>query len=135
MTDSIDERDTLRAGHAELLKAFERAFNARNDAQLKEFFEPDALLVPTAGQAVPVAESASMDGDDAWKHQLPITLTLRYAYTVRDTALIIVDYVHEGTGPDGRPARFTGTAADVLRLGDDGTWRCLISNPAGTDRA
>ena len=39
----------------------------------------------------------------------------------------------DGTGADGNPVNFTGTATDVLRQQSDGTWRIIIDNPWGTD--
>jgi ketosteroid isomerase-like protein len=51
-----------------------------------------------------------------------------------DLALLIGDFVIEGTGPDGAPVHQKGTATDVARRGTDGGWRYVIDNPPGTDR-
>lgn len=55
----------------------------------------------------------------------------RHVYATDDLALLIVDWVIEGTA-DGRPVRIEGTATDVARRGPDGRWRYAVDNPFGT---
>ncbi len=43
--------------------------------------------------------------------------------------------VDGGVGPDGELFRQAGTATDVMRRQDDGTWRYVIDNPAGIEHA
>ncbi|MEX3103359.1 MULTISPECIES: DUF4440 domain-containing protein [unclassified Streptomyces] len=104
----------------DLPATFQRAFNAKDSAALKDLFTEDAITVlpDRDTQGVPITD-------------LPIALTLREAHTAGDTALLIIDYTHTGTTPDGRPLRFTGTAIDVAHRGADDRWRFRISNPAG----
>ncbi|MFM9447308.1 hypothetical protein [Streptomyces acidiscabies] len=65
---------------------------------------------------------------------LPITLALREIHATGDTALLIIDYTHTGTTPDGHPLLFTGTVIDVAHRGADDRWRFRISDPAGLGR-
>lgn len=128
---SSDAQSMVPAELTQLLAAFERAFNAGDLGALKGLFCPEALLVVAPGSALPVLAAAAQ----APANRLPIAMTLRHAYITGDVALMIIDYVHEGTGPDGKHIRIEGTAADVAQRDPDGAWRCLISNPPGTSRA
>lgn len=114
--------------------AFERAFNSGSLEAMRRLFEPDAMRVLAPGQYVAGEEMWAAAGRSL-PQRLPIKLSVRHIYPVGDTALMICDYVHEGTGPDGTYQRIEGTAADILRRGADGVWRCLISNPSGTGRS
>lgn len=61
-----------------------------------------------------------------------ITATTRRKLVVGDTALLVIDWVIEGTDASGQPTKLPGTSADVVRQGGDGLWRCVIDNPHGT---
>jgi ketosteroid isomerase-like protein len=134
MANSTDVQITLPTEPGQLSAAFEQAFNGGSLEAIRQLFEPNAMRVLAPGQY--------LTGEEMWKSaeqtlpdRLPVKLSVRHIYTVGDTALMICDYVHEGTGPDGTHQRVEGTAADILRRGADGIWRCLISNPPGTTRA
>jgi ketosteroid isomerase-like protein len=45
---------------------------------------------------------------------------------------LIVDWVIDGTGPEGQAVHVEGTATDIARRGPDGRWRYVIDNPFGT---
>ena len=60
-----------------------------------------------------------------------ISATTRHALVAGDTALLVIDWVIEGTDPSGDPFRFPGTSTDVVRRSADGSWQCLIDNPHG----
>ncbi|MFE4371005.1 YybH family protein [Streptomyces sp. NPDC056835] len=134
MSNSTGEQITLPTEPGQVPAAFEEAFNSGSLEAIQRLFEPTAMRVLAPGQY--------QAGEEMWKaaaktlpDRLPVKLSVRHIYTVGDTALMICDYVHEGTGPDGTHQRLEGTAADILRRGADGVWRCLISNPPGTTRA
>ncbi len=63
---------------------------------------------------------------------IPIRVSPRHVYRNGDLALLIVDWIIDGTGRDGQPVRVEGTATDVARRGSDGRWRYAIDNPFGT---
>ncbi|MCK7626972.1 DUF4440 domain-containing protein [Streptomyces sp. RS10V-4] len=93
--------------------------------------EPGAVFVPEPGRALRGAE-----GDRAQSAfqglGVPISVTPRHTYVAGDLALLIVDWVIDGTGPDGARVHLEGTATDVARRGADGCWRYVIDNPFGT---
>ncbi len=60
-----------------------------------------------------------------------ITATTRHTLVAGDTALLVIDWVIEGTDPNGQPIKFPGTSTDVVRRDGDGVWRCIIDNPHG----
>jgi ketosteroid isomerase-like protein len=52
---------------------------------------------------------------------------------VDELALVTGVWSFNGTARDGEPVRLASRSADVLRRWPDGTWRCVIDNPWGTD--
>jgi len=111
-------------------EVFARAFNTGDVAVLEQVYEPDAVFVPRPGQPVTAADRRAANADFL-ALGLPITVTPRHTYVQDDIALLIVDFVIEGTGPDGAPVHIEGTATDVARRGPDGYWRYVIDNPFG----
>ncbi|GAA4966016.1 hypothetical protein GCM10023238_37140 [Streptomyces heliomycini] len=64
---------------------------------------------------------------------VPIEISLRHTYVYDDTALLIGDFVIDGTKSDGEHIHLEGTATDVARRGSDGLWRYIIDNPPGVE--
>ncbi|GHJ95206.1 hypothetical protein SNE510_47250 [Streptomyces sp. NE5-10] len=62
---------------------------------------------------------------------VPIAVRPRQVYATDDLALLLVDWIIEGTDRAGRPVRVEGTATDVARRGPDGRWRYAVDNPFG----
>ncbi|WP_174533870.1 YybH family protein [Micromonospora chalcea] len=133
MSNASAEPPAAPTDPAALLPLFERAFNNRDLDQLERLYEPDALLILAPGTVLTGDQRRARSREE--QHFLPIKVAVRHQYVTGDIALVINDYVHEGTGPDGTPLRIEGTAVDVLRRGADGAWRCVISNPAGLGTA
>ncbi|MCP2165465.1 YybH family protein [Goodfellowiella coeruleoviolacea] len=111
--------------------AFARAFNTGRGAVVDQLYEPGGLLVPRPGEPVTGAARARAN-QELLDLGLPIQVRPRHTYVAGDLALLIVDWVIEGTGPDGAPVHVAGTATDVARRGADGHWRYVIDNPFGT---
>ncbi|NBE50888.1 YybH family protein [Streptomyces boluensis] len=110
---------------------FAGAFNSGSPEALARVYADGAVLVPRPGEAVTGA--ALRDANAAFQGLgLPIEVRPRHTYVADDIALLIVDWVIEGTAPDGAPVHIEGTATDVARRGPDGNWRYLIDNPFGT---
>lgn len=108
--------------------AFVERFNSGDPALAAEMYEDDGVLVlgsPLTGEAAHGANAHLMSLG------VPMTARTRHVHTTGDLALLIVDWVIEGTGPDGEPVRMEGTATDVARRGHDGYWRYVIDNPFG----
>ncbi|MEU9374188.1 DUF4440 domain-containing protein [Streptomyces sp. NPDC048255] len=110
---------------------FEAAFNSGSAEAVAAVYEHGAVFVPRAGEPVGGAElRAANAGFQALG--LPISVRPRHTYVAGDIALLIVDWVIDGKGPDGGHVHIEGTATDVARRGADGLWRYVIDNPFGT---
>lgn len=118
---------------ADLPEVFERAWNQRDRGLLTALFDAEALLVTRPG-VVLRGEERRAATDVALEHRTPVTVSLRHVYVADGIALLINDFVHEGTDAEGEHVQTTGTVTDVARRGADGRWRYLIDNPSGTDR-
>ncbi|WP_130800248.1 YybH family protein [Streptomyces otsuchiensis] len=111
--------------------AFGRAFNSG---------DLEAVLASQAEGAVFVQEPGKpLSGDDARQAVkdflalgLPMRIEDRHVYVSDDIALVIADWVVEGTAADGSRLRLAGTSTDVIRRGPDARWRSVIDNPNGT---
>ena len=110
--------------------AFAAAFGSGDPAAVEAMYEPTALLVPRPGSPVTGPHRAAAN-ERFLALGLPIQVRPRHVYTAGDIALMIVDWTIAGAGPDGGPVHIEGTATDVARRGEDGTWRYVIDNPFG----
>lgn len=63
---------------------------------------------------------------------VPVSVCPRHVYRSGELALLIIDWVIDGTDREGRAVHVEGTATDVARRGPDGRWRYVIDNPFGT---
>ncbi|GAA3499368.1 hypothetical protein GCM10019016_064720 [Streptomyces prasinosporus] len=115
----------------EVPAVFAERFNSGDAAALAEVYEDAAVLVPQPGTPVTGPELCTANGR-LQELGVPITVRPRHVYRSGDLALLIVDWVIDGTGRDGRAVRVEGTATDVARRGPDGRWRYVVDNPFGT---
>lgn len=115
----------------EVAQTFERRFNAADLEGLTRLYAPGSVFVPAPG--VQLKEPAQIRGalQQFLDAKLPIKLTVRQVYATEQTALVVFDWVMEGTGADGKPTKLTGTGADVVTRQPDGTWLYAIDNPFG----
>jgi ketosteroid isomerase-like protein len=111
----------------ELPLVFERHFNAGDVAGLMaDYYAPTATYAPLPGQIVwgegvePAIASLVGLG-----HTMEVSV--RHVMRSDDVALIVLDWEIAGLS-------LRGTATDVARLQDDGTWKCVIDNPHGGAR-
>ncbi|MDT0442872.1 YybH family protein [Streptomyces johnsoniae] len=112
---------------------FAASFGTGSTEAVTRLYEPGAVLVPRPGEPV-TGDGLARSTADVLGLGLPIEVRPRHTYVSGDIALLIVDWVIEGTGPAGEPVHVEGTATDVARRGPDGTWRYVIDNPFGTAR-
>ncbi|WP_307866752.1 DUF4440 domain-containing protein [Streptomyces sp. NE5-10] len=108
-----------------------RASNGGDPAALAEVYEETAVLA--AGPEGAVLSGAALHAANARLQALgvPIAVRPRQVYATDDLALLLVDWIIEGTDRAGRPVRVEGTATDVARRGPDGRWRYAVDNPFG----
>ncbi|MPY49975.1 YybH family protein [Streptomyces acidicola] len=117
---------------AQLPSAFVEAFNARDLVAIDRLFEPEAVRVLQPGVVV-TGDGRRRATSSFLALGIPIRISLRHAYVYDDTALLIGDFVIDGTKPDGEDVYIEGTATDVARRGADGLWRYIIDNPPGVE--
>ncbi|CAL9581520.1 hypothetical protein SUDANB176_05046 [Streptomyces sp. enrichment culture] len=115
----------------EVPAVFAERFNSGDAAALAEVYEDAAVLVPQPGTPVTGPDLHAANGR-LQELGVPVSVRPRHVYRSGDLALLIVDWVIDGTGRDGRAVRVEGTATDVARRGSDGRWRYVIDNPFGT---
>ncbi|MEU2506836.1 DUF4440 domain-containing protein [Streptomyces sp. NPDC007863] len=111
---------------------FAARFGSGDPAALAEVYEEGAVLAAGPGGAPLAGHALHAANARLQALGLPITVRPRTVYATGGLALLVVDWIIEGTGPDGRPVRVEGTATDVARRGADGRWRYAIDNPFGT---
>ncbi|MFG1681480.1 YybH family protein [Nonomuraea sp. NPDC049269] len=109
---------------------FAERFNSGDLAAVAEVYESGAVFVAEPGSALTGTQARAANGRFVGLG-LPITVRPRHVYTTGDIALLIVDWVIDGTDRDGRPVHIEDTATDVARRGPDGRWRYVIDNPFG----
>jgi ketosteroid isomerase-like protein len=106
---------------------FQHYFNAGDVRGLmRHYYAPMATYAPVPGALVQGAEVEQTIGALVELGH-PINVTVRQVLPADETALLIVDHEIAALG-------MSGTATDVVRLQDDGTWRCIIDNPHGGAR-
>jgi ketosteroid isomerase-like protein len=110
--------------------AWVERFNAQDLDGMMSFAEPDGTFVPQPGLALTGPDNLAAQRQFL-AYGLPMSLTVRHTWVAGDVALAIVDWSMKGTAADGTEVDMGGTAADVLRRGEDG-WKLAIDNPFGT---
>jgi uncharacterized protein (TIGR02246 family) len=117
---------------ASIHRMFAAAFNARDLDGLVALYEPEAVLVPGAGQRA--------TGRDAIRQALAgflagfqsIELTTRGVVRQGDIALLYPEFRLHGTGQDSRPTTLEGHGTEVVRRQAYGTWLFAIDDPFST---
>ena len=122
----------LVANHPEkTTEVFVENFNSGDiDRLISAYYADGAVLAgdpgtPASGPELRAALSNYMRPGST------INATTRHALVAGDTALLVIDWVIEGTDEGGNPLSFPGTSTDVVRRDADGNWRCIIDNPHG----
>ncbi|MEM7170345.1 MAG: nuclear transport factor 2 family protein [Pseudomonadota bacterium] len=64
-----------------------------------------------------------------------LKLSPRHIHQNGDMALVVVDWDMEMRGESGEYEEFVGTAVDVLKKSEDGSWYYYIDNPFGSAEA
>jgi uncharacterized protein (TIGR02246 family) len=117
---------------ADMHRLFADAFNARDLDALVALYEPEAVLVPQAGQRAV--------GRDAIREALAgflaafetIELTTRGIVQQGDIALLYPEFRLGGTGENGEPVTLEGRGTEVARRQAYGTWLFVIDDPFST---
>ena len=117
---------------ADMHRLFADAFNAHDLDALVVLYEPEAVLVPQAGQraigrdAIREALAGFLAGFET------IELTTRGVVQHRDIALLYPQFRLHRTGEDGEPVTLEGNGTEVVRRQTYGTWLFAIDDPFST---
>ena len=113
-------------------RLFADAFNAHDLDALVALYEPEAVLVPQAGQrasghaAIQEALAGFLAGFAS------IEITNRGTVKQGDIALMYPDFHLRGTGKDGEPTMLVGHGTEVVRRQAYGGWLFVIDDPFST---
>jgi ketosteroid isomerase-like protein len=128
----MSESFSLPTRPEDMATALVERFNSGKVGELLPLYEPEAVLVKPDGHPIKGHTDIGADLESYLSFGLPLKVNARHVFTNDNTALIILDWAIDGTGPDGKQVHFHGSASDVLRRGADGVWRYLIDNNQGT---
>jgi uncharacterized protein (TIGR02246 family) len=117
---------------AEIHRLFASAFNAHDLDALVALYEPEAVLVPQAGQRA--------TGRDAIRDALAgflagfqrIELTTRGIVQQGDIALLYPEFHLHSTGEDGQPVTLEGHGTEIVRRQPYGGWLFVVDDPFST---
>lgn len=112
-----------------LHEEFRAAFNDRDLDALVALYEPDAVLVAQPSQIASGLDQIREALAGFLALNAPIEMTHLDTVQGADIAIVYGRWTVAGTGPDGQPLTVGGTTSDVVRRGDDGTWRFAADNP------
>src|SRR4051794_32878292 len=107
-------------------------FNSGEVDAMMGLYEEGAVFVTDSGRPVTDPAEIRSELERFLALKLPMTATARHMYVKDDTALFLLDWSLDGTGPDGKHVHLEGAATDVAHRGTDGRWRYVIDNPFGT---
>lgn len=121
----------LATSPEQLPHVFAAAFNTGDPDAVERVYEQTGVFVSSPGVLTTGADRREANARMA-SLGLPIEVRPRHVYVAEEIALFIVDWTIAGTTSDDEEIDIRGTATDVARRGEGGTWRYIIDNPFGT---
>jgi quinol monooxygenase YgiN/ketosteroid isomerase-like protein len=116
------------ADPAEMNQRYLDAYEARDLDAVMAVYAPDAAAVWEPGKAVRGPEHRAAVAE-FFERDPRLSAVVRESYVAGDIAALVVDW---SLAVPGSPEMTgTGRGLDVLRLGPDGQWRYVITNPFG----
>jgi ketosteroid isomerase-like protein len=112
-------------------RLFEQRFAAGDLDGMMELYDPEAIFLTDAGEAV--AGAAGIREVLAGFLQLAETFELGHEPAVESdgVALLQNKWTLKGRDPEGNPVEMANRTAGIARLQSDGDWRIVIDNPWG----
>lgn len=107
------------------------AVNAGDVDTAVALFEEDAALVAPGGGQASGPEAIRKAITSLVEMQPKASGGVRKTVDNGELTLLYFDWTLEGTGPDGKPYRRTGTGVDVIRRQDDGTYKLAVFDRPG----
>ena len=117
----------------EVLHSIAECINSGNLDSLMMFYESDACFASQPGQFIKDREGIRQSLQGFVDMRGELESKIKRVFQTSNLALVISEWLFNGTGPDGNPVSLASTATDVLRQQPDGTWCVIIDNPWGTD--
>jgi ketosteroid isomerase-like protein len=118
------------------LSAMTTLIDTRNAGDIDSFvacYEPEAVIVTPSGANLSGREGARKAAEGFLALNPLLTIGNRKIIEGASTALHLMEWKLQYSGPDGETLQLAGCTADVLRKQDDGGWLLAIDNPIGTD--
>ena len=126
-TQSIIQTRSPEAVH----EAFENLVNNNDLDQIMSLYEPGAALMDRDGKVISGVNAIG----EYLRGLLSIQPTIRIKRLKKiDTghvAVLISEWILEGTGPDGSQVTDKGYTYDIVRQQSNGNWKIVVDNPWG----
>lgn len=125
---------TLPTKPEDFIPSLVERFNSRNLDAMLELYAPEAVFVGMDGSVI----TDRREFGALFQHDMNLgpllKMKVRHIFAGKDTAQIVLDWAIDGTDTEGKHVHVHvhGTAADIIRKGADGAWRCIIDNNQGT---
>ena len=113
-------------------RLFADAFNAHDLDALAALYEPEAVLVPQAGQRASGRKAIREGLAGFLAGFASIEITNRGTVKHGDIALMYPDFHLHGTGKDGESTVLEGHGTEVVRRQAYGGWLFVIDDPFST---
>lgn len=110
---------------------FMQAFNSGDLNQLMALYEPGAVIRHQDGSLAEGTAQVREALQGFMALNGPIDLRPVHVLEGDGVALIVSHWTLDGTGPDGNPISLASNTLEVVRRGDDGSWRYALDDPWG----
>jgi ketosteroid isomerase-like protein len=107
-------------------------FNSGKVSAMMALHAPESVFIANDGRTITDHAEIAARLERDLRLGLPLKAKARHVFVTGDIAEIVLDWVIDGTLPDGEHVHVEGSASDVARRGADGVWRNLIDNRRGT---
>jgi uncharacterized protein (TIGR02246 family) len=128
----MSERFPLPRKPEDFIPSLTERFNSKSLDAMLELYAPEAVFVAMDGRVITDRNEFGALFEHDMNLGPPLKMKVRHVFAGKDTAQIVLDWAIHGTDTEGRPVHVHGTAADIIRQGADGVWRCIIDNNQGT---
>lgn len=108
---------------------FEGFVNQGDLEGLAHLYEPDAAFVGRDGKVVSGSAAIMVYLRDLLSIKPRMRIHHLATIDAGDVAVLLSEWELDGKAPDGSRISDRGNTYDVVRRGEDGTWRLVVDNP------